>query len=88
MVASGVYRYIKLDTTVVLQLVKNSIICKLEKLMSLQVYLILIRLLIPININAVRCTLVTSTREIIMICRRVSHYCRHQPYNPRQSALH
>jgi hypothetical protein len=59
MVASRVYRYIKLDTTVVLQLVKNSIICKLEKLMSLQVYLILIRLLISININAVRCTLVT-----------------------------
>lgn len=59
MVASRVYRYIKLDTTVVLQLVKNNIICKLEKLMSLQVYLILIRLLISININAVRCTLVT-----------------------------
>jgi hypothetical protein len=59
MVGSRVYRYIKLDTTVVLQLVKNSIICKLEKLMSLPVYLILIRLLISININAVRCTLVT-----------------------------
>jgi hypothetical protein len=59
MVESRVYRYIKLDTTVVLQLVKNNIICKLEKLMSLQVYLILIRLLISININAVRCTLVT-----------------------------
>lgn len=59
MVGSRVYRYIKLDTTVVLQLVKNNIICKLEKLMSLQVYLILIRLLISININAVRCTLVT-----------------------------
>ena len=59
MVGSRVYRYIKLDTTVVLQLVKNSITCKLEKLMSLPVYLILIRLLISININAVRCTLVT-----------------------------
>ena len=59
MVASRVYRYIKLDTTVVLQLVKNSIICKLDKLMSLGLYLILIRLLISININAVRCTLVT-----------------------------
>ena len=59
MVESRVYRYIKLDTTVVLQLVKNNIICKLEKLMSLQVYLILIRLLISININVVRCTLVT-----------------------------